>query len=362
MCFPLQQSQTDQQQHNRDRGEHRAQPGMVERIVELNPLHQTTLDSRPDFGMRNAPSRVIRCRMAAVLDDILSPAQATEKRRSQHADRSHRGRVRGGKAAIRRPRRRHRRRARGARAGARFAPLLAGRRRRRLRELWANRSAAASPRPGTTRDARARPTSSRSDAAKALSLIPGTHRFNLHAFYGDFGGKRVDRDEIGPEHFAGWIDWAKSLGIGLDFNPTFFSHPKAADNFTLAHQDAGVRKFWIRHAIACRRVGAAMGAALGTPCVTNHWIPDGMKDTPVDRLRPARASDRVAGRNLPESRRSRAQSRRARRQAVRPRHRELHGRLARVLFRLRGCPASCSTRSIRATITRRRPSPTRSAP
>jgi L-rhamnose isomerase len=130
------------------------------------------------------------------------------------------------------------------------------------------------------------PDELRLDAAKALSLIPGTHRFNLHAFYGDFGGKRVDRDEIGPEHFAGWIDWANSLGIGLDFNPTFFSHPNAADNFTLAHQDAGVRKFWIRHAIACRRVGAAMGAALGTPCVTNHWIPDGMKDTPVDRLRP----------------------------------------------------------------------------
>ena len=85
------------------------------------------------------------------------------------------------------------------------------------------------------------PDELRSDAAKALSLIPGTHRFNLHAFYGEFGGKRVDRDEIGPEHFAGWIDWAKSLGIGLDFNPTFFSHPKAADNFTLAHHDAGVR-------------------------------------------------------------------------------------------------------------------------
>jgi L-rhamnose isomerase len=130
------------------------------------------------------------------------------------------------------------------------------------------------------------PDELRADATKALSLIPGTHRFNLHAFYGEFGGRRVDRDQIEPEHFAGWIAWAKELGIGLDFNPTFFSHPKAADNFTLAHADPAIRAFWIRHGIACRRIGEAMGAALGRPCVTNHWIPDGMKDTPVDRLGP----------------------------------------------------------------------------
>jgi len=129
------------------------------------------------------------------------------------------------------------------------------------------------------------PDELRRDAAKALSLIPGTHRFNLHAFYGEFGSRRVDRDAIGPEHFAGWVDWAKSLGIGLDFNPTCFSHPKA-DNFTLSHPDPAIRAFWIRHAAACRRIGAAMGQALGTPCVTNVWIPDGMKDTPVDRLGP----------------------------------------------------------------------------
>ncbi|HVQ12865.1 MAG TPA: L-rhamnose isomerase, partial [Vicinamibacterales bacterium] len=126
----------------------------------------------------------------------------------------------------------------------------------------------------------------RLDAAKALSLIPGTHRFNLHAFYGEFGARRVDRDAIGAEHFAGWIDWARSLGIGLDFNPTLFSHPKAADNFTLAHPDKAIRSFWIRHAAACRRIGAEMGKALGAPCVVNLWIPDGMKDTPVDRLSP----------------------------------------------------------------------------
>jgi len=132
------------------------------------------------------------------------------------------------------------------------------------------------------------PDELRADAALALSLVPGRHRFNLHACYGDFGGRPVDRDAIGPEHFAGWIDWAKSLGIGLDFNPTYFSHPKAADNFTLSHPDGGIRQFWIRHGIACRKIGEAMGRSLGTPCVTNFWIPDGMKDTPVDRLGPRR--------------------------------------------------------------------------
>jgi len=130
------------------------------------------------------------------------------------------------------------------------------------------------------------PDDLRADATLALSLIPGTHRFNLHASYGEFGGKSVDRNEIGPEHFAGWIDWAKGLGIGLDFNPTYFSHPKAADNMTLSHADAGIRHFWIDHGIACRRIGAAMGKALGKACVTNLWIPDGMKDTPIDRVGP----------------------------------------------------------------------------
>jgi L-rhamnose isomerase len=130
------------------------------------------------------------------------------------------------------------------------------------------------------------PDELRNDAARALSLIPGTHRFNLHASYGEFGGKAVDRDQIGPEHYRGWIDWAKAMGIGLDFNPTYFSHPKAADNITLSHADKGIRQFWITHGIACRRVGAAMGKALGKTCVTNLWIPDGMKDTPIDRVGP----------------------------------------------------------------------------
>ena len=130
------------------------------------------------------------------------------------------------------------------------------------------------------------PDELRADAEQALSLIPGRHRFNLHACYGEFGGRVVDRDQIGPEHFAGWIEWARTLGIGLDFNPTFFSHPNAADNFTLSHADNAIREFWIAHGIACRRIGAAIGRSLGTPCITNLWIPDGMKDTPIDRVQP----------------------------------------------------------------------------
>jgi L-rhamnose isomerase len=149
------------------------------------------------------------------------------------------------------------------------------------------------------------PDELRADAAKALSLIPGTHRFSLHACYGEFGGRRVDRDAIQPEHFAGWIDWARSLGIGLDFNPTYFAHPKAADNFTLSHADRAIRDFWVAHGRASRRVAAAMGKALGTPCVNNHWIPDGMKDTPVDRVGPRRrlteALDAVFVEDLPAS-------------------------------------------------------------
>ncbi len=126
----------------------------------------------------------------------------------------------------------------------------------------------------------------RADIEKALSLIPGRHRLNLHAFYAETDGLRVSRDELKPEHFTNWIGWAKRLGIGMDFNPTFFSHPMAADGFTLAHRDPAIRDFWIGHGIACRRIGAAMGRELGTPCVTNVWIPDGWKDAPADRRGP----------------------------------------------------------------------------
>src|SRR4051812_8191248 len=130
------------------------------------------------------------------------------------------------------------------------------------------------------------PDELRADLDKALSLIPGTHRLNLHACYTETGGKKVERTDLGPEHFARWLDWAKGKGIGLDFNPTFFAHPKAADGWTLAHPDEGIRRFWIEHGIACRHIGAAIGEALGNPCITNVWIPDGSKDTPVDRKGP----------------------------------------------------------------------------
>jgi L-rhamnose isomerase len=128
------------------------------------------------------------------------------------------------------------------------------------------------------------PAELRGDIEMAFSLIPGKHRLNLHSFYVEFRtGKKVERNELEPAHFKGWIDWAKSLGIGMDFNPTLFAHAKAADGFTLAHRDISIRRFWIEHCIACRRIGAAMGKALGTAAVTNIWIPDGMKDTPADR-------------------------------------------------------------------------------
>ena len=126
----------------------------------------------------------------------------------------------------------------------------------------------------------------RRDLDKAYSLVPGNHRLNLHASYAEFGGKKVDRDQIRPEHFASWIDWAKANHHGVDFNPTLFSHPLAASGFTLSSYDESVRKFWINHCIASREIGAAFGLALGTPAVTNIWIPDGLKDTPVDRKAP----------------------------------------------------------------------------
>jgi L-rhamnose isomerase len=126
----------------------------------------------------------------------------------------------------------------------------------------------------------------RSDLEVALGLIPGRHRVNLHAIYGDFGGRTVDRDKVETRHFTGWIEWAKSRGLGLDFNPTLFSHPLAEDGFTLSHADAAVRGFWIEHVRSCRRIAAEMGRALGTTAVTNVWIPDGCKDQPFDRKGP----------------------------------------------------------------------------
>ena len=130
------------------------------------------------------------------------------------------------------------------------------------------------------------PDDLRSDLDTALGLIPGRHRLNLHASYGEFGGARVDRDEITVEHFQGWIEWARERHMGLDFNPTYFAHEKANDGFTLAHADSSIRDFWIEHGICCRHIGAEMGRQLESACVTNVWIPDGMKDLPVDRRGP----------------------------------------------------------------------------
>jgi L-rhamnose isomerase len=126
----------------------------------------------------------------------------------------------------------------------------------------------------------------RSDLDLTLSLLPGAHRINLHASYAETGGKPVDRDALEPRHFSRWIDWAKSRRAGIDFNPTYFAHPLAADGYTLAHRDPAIRRFWIDHGIVCRRIGAAAGAALGSSCVTNVWIPDGSKEGPVDRKGP----------------------------------------------------------------------------
>ena len=125
----------------------------------------------------------------------------------------------------------------------------------------------------------------RADVEKALSLIPGKHRLNLHASYAETAEK-VERDQLQPQHFAAWIDWAKANQLGMDFNGTFFAHPKAESGFTLSNADEAIRKFWVDHGIACRKIGAAMGKALGTPCVTNMWIPDGYKDIPIDRKGP----------------------------------------------------------------------------
>ena len=131
------------------------------------------------------------------------------------------------------------------------------------------------------------PDELRRDLDMAYRLIPGGHRLNLHAIYLEAGSK-VERNRIMPEHFSRWVDWARTNGHGLDFNPTCFSHPLAADGFTLSHVDEGIRHFWIEHCIACREIGSYFGEQLGTPAVTNIWIPDGYKDTPVDRRAPRR--------------------------------------------------------------------------
>jgi L-rhamnose isomerase len=148
------------------------------------------------------------------------------------------------------------------------------------------------------------PEELRADAETAYRLIPGKHRFNLHASYGEFDGKKVDRDQIESKHYQGWIDWAKALEIGLDFNQTCFAHPKSTNGFTLSNTDAGIRDFWIEHCRRTREIGAVIGKSLGNACVTNLWIPDGYKDTPADRKgareRLLEALDAVFKKPLPE--------------------------------------------------------------
>ncbi|MCM3725770.1 L-rhamnose isomerase [Neobacillus cucumis] len=130
------------------------------------------------------------------------------------------------------------------------------------------------------------PEELRADLEKALSLIPGKHRINLHAIYAETNGEVVERDQLEPKHFENWVKWAKENGLGLDYNPTLFSHPKADDGLTLSHPNEEIREFWINHCIGSRKIGEYFGKELGTPALTNIWIPDGYKDIPSDRLTP----------------------------------------------------------------------------
>ena len=123
----------------------------------------------------------------------------------------------------------------------------------------------------------------RADILKAKSLIPGTHRLNLHEIYGDFKGKVVDRDEVTVEYFQSWIDWGRENNTPLDFNSTSFAHPKSG-NLSLANPDKGIRDFWIEHTKRCRDIADAMGKAQGDPCIMNVWVHDGCKDVSVNHM------------------------------------------------------------------------------
>ena len=175
----------------------------------------------------------------------------------------------------------------------------------------------------------------RADYEKAFSLIPGKHRANLHAIYAETGGKKVERDALGPEHFSAWMSWAKKLGIGLDFNETFFSHPMAESGFTLSSADKKVRDFWVNHSLRCREIGEAMGRETGAPCIVNLWLQDGCKDLPADRLASAPAPEGVPRPRLREAARPALDQGRGGGQALRDRLGVVRRGLARVLPRLR---------------------------
>ena len=171
----------------------------------------------------------------------------------------------------------------------------------------------------------------RADYEVAFSLIPGKHRANLHAIYAETGGRKVERDSLGPEHFTGWIAWAKKLGIGLDFNETYFSHPMAESGFTLSSRDKKVRDFWVNHSLRCREIGEAMGKALGTPCIVDLWIADGYKDIPGGPRHSPAAPEGIPGPDLRPQAGPPVRARRGGGQALRDRVRVLRGGLPRVL-------------------------------
>lgn len=143
----------------------------------------------------------------------------------------------------------------------------------------------------------------RQDIVKVKSLIGGTYRFNLHETYGEFGGKQVDRNEVETKYFQGWIDWAKSIGMKLDFNSTSFSHPKSG-YLSLSNPDKSIRDFWIEHTKRCRRIANDMGKAQNDPCIMNIWVHDGLKDITVERLRYRKflkaSLDEILAENLPD--------------------------------------------------------------
>ncbi len=144
----------------------------------------------------------------------------------------------------------------------------------------------------------------RMDIDKALELIPGTKKVNLHASYAELNGKKIDRDAYTAAEFANWISWAKEKDLGLDFNPTHFGHPMADSGFTLSSRDDKVRKFWIEHAKRCREIGAEFAKATGKTCVINHWMPDGFKDNPEDTDTPRKlmvqSLDEIFAEKIPE--------------------------------------------------------------
>ena len=123
------------------------------------------------------------------------------------------------------------------------------------------------------------------DLEKMYSLLPGKHKLNLQSSYPDLQGEKVDRNAYEPRHYTSWVEWAKTNELGLDFNPTYFSHSKST-GFTLSSADEGIRNFWIEHGIACRKIAESFGKELGQKCVTNFWMPDGYKDIPADKMAP----------------------------------------------------------------------------